>query len=117
MAIPTLRILTRKSFLSFGKYKDYRVQEMLDLRRNLDLISAYFKLTSINYQEDILIELKITKEYRIEKPGKDYDAYYKFLKENGFKKRKNTRDGPDSLKSFKERTSKSTLRDLNRKHR
>ena len=57
--IPTLRTMTRKSKMGFGKYKDKTVQEMLDLRRNLDLISPYYKLTSINYTEDILNELNL----------------------------------------------------------
>jgi hypothetical protein len=84
MAIPTLRVLTRKSRLGFGKYKDYRVQEMLDLRRNRDLISPYYRLTSINYTEDILLELKITEEWRIEKPGSDKEKHAIFLKEHGY---------------------------------
>jgi len=40
--------MTRKSKMGFGKYKEKTVQEMLDLRRTLVLISAYYKLTSIN---------------------------------------------------------------------
>ena len=69
--IPTLRILTRKTKLRFGRWKDYTVQDLLDLRKQKELISPYYKLTPINYTEDILIELKITKDYRIEKPGTD----------------------------------------------
>jgi len=67
--IPTLRILTAKSKLGFGKWKDYTVQELIDLRREIVLVSAYYKLTSINYVEEVLIKLKITEEYRIEKPS------------------------------------------------
>ena len=59
--IPTLRILTRKTKLRFGRWHDYTVQDLLDLRKQKELISPYYKLTPINYTEDILIELKITK--------------------------------------------------------
>jgi adenine C2-methylase RlmN of 23S rRNA A2503 and tRNA A37 len=93
--IPTLRTLTRKSKLGFGKNKDLTVQRLLDLKKNLSLISAYYRLTSINFTEDILTELKITEDYRIEKPSLDIDAYYKFLNENGFEKKVRSREGSD----------------------
>lgn len=104
--IPILRTLTRKSKLNFGKYKEKTVQEMLDLRRFLDLISSYYKLSSINYTEDILDELKITKEYRIEKPSVNKEMYYKFLNENGFEKKYN----------LKKRTKSFSISYLQRKN-
>ena len=66
--IPLLRTMTRKSRLGFGKYKDLTIQHILDMKLNSVLVSAYFKLTSINYTEDILQEIGISKEYRIKKP-------------------------------------------------
>ena len=83
MAIATLRILTRKSKLGFGKYKNYTVQELLDLGREIELINPYFYLTSINFIEDILIELKITEEYRIPKPSSNKPAFKVFMKSIG----------------------------------
>jgi hypothetical protein len=109
--IPTLRILTRKSKLGFGKYGDYTVQELLNLRMYLVLISPYYKLTSINYIEDVLIELKITEKYRIEKPSSNKEAYYIFLNENGFKKRGNMK--ADKLKKQPRLMSKSQLQFIN----
>jgi len=109
---PTFRTMTRKSKMGFGKYKKKTVQEMLDLRRHLDLISAYYKLTSINYQEDILAELKITEEYRIEKPSANKEMYYKFLNENGYKS--NSRgQGADKLRAETKPFSKSELQGMN----
>jgi len=110
--IPTLRTMTRKSKMDFGKYKEKTVQEMLDLIRTLDLISAYYKLTSINYQEDILTELKITKQYRIEKPSANKEMYYKFLNENGYKLRSRGQ-GADQLKKQTKALSKSQLQGMN----
>jgi len=112
--IPTLRTMTRKSKMGFGKYKDKTVQEMLDLRRTLDLISAYYKLTSINYFEDILIELKITEDYRIEKPSANKEMYYKFLNENGYKLKSRVQ-GADKLKKQTKAFSKSQLQAINHK--
>ena len=86
--IPLQRILTRKSKLGFGKHKDYTVQELLDLRKAYVLISPYYKLTSINYIEDVLLELGITEEYRIPKPSSDKDMYFKFRKDKGLIKEK-----------------------------
>jgi len=113
--IPRLRTLTRKSKLGFGKYKDLTVQKILDMNMPLVLISPYFKLTSINFVEDILIELKITNEYRIDKPSKNLDAYYKFLEENGFEKRKRGK-GADKLKKFTKPLTKNQLKAINQGH-
>lgn len=110
--IPTLRTLTRKSKLGFGKDKDLTVQRILDLRKNLSLISAYYKLTSINFTEDILTELKITEEYRIEKPSANKEMYYKFLNENGYKLRSRGQ-GADKLKKETKPFSKSQLQGMN----
>jgi len=110
--IPTLRILTRKSKLRFGKKKELTVQKILDLRQPLILISAYYKLTSINFTEDILIELKITKDYRIEKPSSNKDEYYRFLNENGYEI-KNMGVGSDIMKKRTGAFSKSQLQGFN----
>ena len=110
--IPTLRILTRKSKLGFGKWKDYTVQELLDLSKPLVLISPYYKLTSINYQEDILTELKITEQYRIEKPSANKEMYYKFLNENGYELRSRVQ-GADKLKKQTKAFSPTQLQGMN----
>ena len=114
--IPTLRTMTRKSKLNFGKYKDKTIQQMLDLNRKVELISAYYKLTSINYTEDILNELNIVGGYVIEKPSSDRDMYYKFLNENGYKKRLRTRDGADRMKRESKPWSRSMLQRYNQGH-
>jgi hypothetical protein len=95
--IATLRTMTRKSKLGFGKYKDKTIQEMLDLKRYRDLISPYFGLTSINYQEDILVELRISEEYRIDKPGSNKELHQVFLDDKWYRARPN-RSGADRLK-------------------
>lgn len=115
--IPTLRTLTKKSKLGFGKHKDYTVQQMLDLRLNLQLISAYYKLTSINYNQEILDELKIVGEYVIDKPSSDRDMYYKFLKENGYKMKDRTRLGPNKMKFETRGFTAAQLQRLNHGHR
>ena len=111
--IPTLRTLTRKSKLGFGKWKDHTVQELLDLRKHLVLIAPYYKLTSINYIEDILIELKITEQYRIEKPSANKEMYYKFLNENGYKLKQRGVYGSDILKKSRKQSTKAQLQSNN----
>jgi len=115
--IPTLRILTRKTKLRFGKWKDYTVQELLDLRRQKELISPYYKLTSINYTEDILIELKITKDYRIEKPGTDREMYFKFISENGYYTKHKLKGGADIMKIRSRPLSKAQLKSINQSNK
>lgn len=69
------RILTRKSILGFGysSIRDLSVQMIIDSGQKNYLISSYFGLDKIDFQEDILVELGITQEYRISKPGKNND--------------------------------------------
>lgn len=114
--IPILRTMTRKSKLNFGKYKDKTVQQMLDLKHNVELISAYYKLTSINYTQDILDELNIVDGYIIDKPSSNKEMYYRFLNENGYKKRVRTRDGADRMKKESRMWSRSMLQRFNQGH-
>ena len=110
--IPTLRTMTRKSKLGFGKYKDFTVQKMFDMPKKIDLISAYYKLSSINYTDDILKDLGITKKYQIQKPGIDKDMYYIFLNENRYKKPPRG-TGPDKLKTKTKPFSKKYMQSKN----
>tara|TARA_R110000851_G_scaffold45193_3_gene110888 strand:+ start:428 stop:775 length:348 start_codon:yes stop_codon:yes gene_type:complete len=111
--IATLRILTRKSKLGFGKWKDYTVQELLNLKKYMVLISPYYKLTSINYIEDILVELKITEQYRIKKPSSNKEEYYRFLKENGYKLQETGIYGANVMKAKRKILTKAQLRAKN----
>ena len=72
-----LRKLTRKSRLGFG-YRDIKhitIQDILIMNKHKDLIKIYFGLGKINFTDDILEELGISEDMRIEKPGKieDYE--------------------------------------------
>jgi hypothetical protein len=75
------RILTRKSILGFGTAatRDLSVQMMLDWGRKDFLITAYYNLDKIGFADDILDELGVTPEYRIDKPGKDEVMRNKFF--------------------------------------
>ena len=86
MATTLLRTLTRKSKLNVWNLNG-TVQDLFDRKKQIQLLGAYYKLTTINYTDDILDELGITPEWRIEKPGANEELYYKFLDENGYKKR------------------------------
>ena len=72
-----LRKLTRKSRLGFGyrDIKDITIQDIMIMNKHKELIKIYFGLGKINFTDDILDELGISEDMRIEKPGKiaDYD--------------------------------------------
>ena len=76
--IARLRTLTRKSKLKFGKHSELTVQRMLELHRHRELIKYYFTKSPINFTDDILDELKLTKGYRIDKPSINWNMYNKF---------------------------------------
>lgn len=66
-----LRTLARKSVLDFGKYKDRSVQQVIDLKNVRILRWYYYNCSMISFLPDILDEIGITEEWRINKPGKD----------------------------------------------
>ena len=72
-----LRKLTRKSRLGFGyrDIKDITIQDIMIMNKHKELIKIYFGLGKINFTDDILDELGISEDMRIQKPGKisDYD--------------------------------------------
>lgn len=113
--IPTLRTLTKRSKLGFGKYKNETVQKLIDTKLELNLISAYYKLTSINYTPEILDELNITEKYRIQKPGSDREMYYKYLEASKYKMRKRG-VGAEHLKKMTKAPSKTQLQRKNQGH-
>ena len=100
--IPLKRVLTYKSKLGFGKWKDYTVQELIYLN----------KKDVLTYIEEILIELGITNEFRIEKPSINKDMHFKFISETtGFKVR-----SKEKMKPYRTKTlSKGILQYLNHK--
>jgi hypothetical protein len=75
------RILTRKSIMGFGSSstRDLSVQMLLDTGQHNLLTCAYFNLDKIGFTDDILDELGITQEYRIDKPGKSEEKRKKFF--------------------------------------
>lgn len=110
MASTLLRTLTRKSKLDVWNLSG-TVQDLLDRKKQMQLIAAYYKLTTINYTDDILDELRITSEWKIEKPGSDKELYYKFLNENGYNKRR--RGGANELVKMNLGVKKSILQAKN----
>lgn len=81
--IVTLRTLTRKSIIGFGKYTDLRVGDLIDTNRKAELVNIYFNLERISYCTDVLDELNIPESLRIEKPGKCHENisyYWDFVK-------------------------------------
>ena len=70
-----LRKLTRKSRLGFGyrDIKDIPIQDIMIMNKHKELIKIYFGLGKINFTDDILDELGISEDMRIQKPGKISD--------------------------------------------
>jgi len=115
--IATLRTLTRKSKvgIGYGRVKDMTVQEFFDFNKESYLVSCYFNYTSINFTEDILIDLKITEEYRILKPSMSEDVYNLFLENNASESR-DYGMGADKLRIKSKPIKKSKLQSRNHNH-
>lgn len=71
-----LRILTKKSKLGFGyqDIKELRIQDLLIANKHKELIRIYFGLDKISFVDEILEEIGITGDMKIEKPGKIVDT-------------------------------------------
>lgn len=70
-----LRTMTRQSIIGFGDYRYHKVQDLLNTRKHKELLQHYYFLEKINFTEDVLTELMITPERRINKPGKIKGQY------------------------------------------
>ena len=111
-----LRKLTKKSTLNFGKFKDYTVEHLFGMKKQIELTSIYFKLSTITFTDDILDELGITEEYRISKPSKNVELYQEFMMMKYGKKQKPNKD----LQRMSKETlpfKKGFLQSLNQGHR
>lgn len=75
-----LRTMARKSKFDGGRHEGLSVQDLLNTERYIQLAFTYYNYTRISYQDDILEELNITKELRIEKPGKDMEMFKEWKK-------------------------------------
>ena len=65
--------MARKSVFTFGKYENRTVQQCIDLKNLRALRWYYYNCSMISFLPDILDEIGITEEWRIEKPGKNPD--------------------------------------------
>lgn len=66
-----LRTMARKSVFTIGKWEGYSVQQVLDLKGYNTLRWYYYNCSMISFLPDILDEIGITEEWRIEKPSTD----------------------------------------------
>ncbi len=66
-----LRTLALKSVMGFGKYRELPVWKILDMGKTRYLRHIYYQCSNISFNEEILLKLKITNEWRITKPGTD----------------------------------------------
>ena len=99
-----LRILAKKSTFNFGKYKDCTVEQFIGMKKQIDLISMYFKLSTISFNEEILLELGITDDYRIKKPGTNVEKHNEFILKFYGKKKPPRKDLQRMIKQTKNLT-------------
>jgi len=73
------RKMTRKSVIGFGKAFDRTVEDLIRIGKKRELCDIYFKCSHITFFDDILDEIGITEEWRIQKPGTNRERYVEFL--------------------------------------
>lgn len=70
----SLRILTDKSILGFGKYSNLKLRNIIDCDSNY-LLWIYFNVSRISFHKSVIKELGIKKEHFIEKPGMNIKCF------------------------------------------
>jgi hypothetical protein len=78
--VTLLRKLTEKSILKFGQYSDARIYNLLELKKYSYLRWVYFSCSNITFFENILLEIGITEEFFIQKPGVNLEFHEKLNK-------------------------------------
>jgi hypothetical protein len=128
MDVPLLRTLTLKSRIGFGQFRDLTVSEIIDLAMLPYLRWLYFNMEGLTFTNEILINIKIDQDFRIEKPGRKPELHEKLMAILGdkmvweskrhMKKRMDARNNRKSIaidKFEKRFQKKSLLCSLNRK--
>jgi hypothetical protein len=77
MDVPILRTLTLKSKLTFGKYDNLTIQEIINLGHTSYLRWVYFNINGITFIDEILEMIHISCEFKIDKPGTNPESYEK----------------------------------------
>lgn len=81
MDVLLLRTLTFKSRMKFGQYKDLTVHDVLyGMFKPNALIQCYYNLSMVNFTDEVLTAIGVTKEWRIKKPGRDHQKKVEFFK-------------------------------------
>jgi len=75
-----LRKLSRKSVIDFGMNEGLRIQDLLNLRKYRQLRYIYYAYSKLSFLDDILEEIGITEDFKINKPGKDLEMNKKINK-------------------------------------
>jgi hypothetical protein len=76
----TMRTLTLKSKMGFGKYSDYKVNDVLSVYKKPQYLRwIYYNMSHISFMPEILKEIDVINE--INKPGKSPDLFVEDVKE------------------------------------
>ena len=70
-----LRTMARKSVFYEGKFEGYSVQQLIDLKEYCYLRWCYFNCSMVSFLTDILEEIGVSEEFRIDKPGTDLSKF------------------------------------------
>lgn len=81
MSTLLLRKLALKSLMKFGNFKELTVQELLIMNKHYELIKIYYRMSMIDFNDEIKDILKLTGERVIPKPGKRPELYKTFVGE------------------------------------
>lgn len=114
--IPLLRTLTLKSCFTQGKHQNVTIGRLIEIGQKKYISGCYFFIQNITYVEEILTQLGITDEYRIEKPGIDKAMAAVFFKENMPTINKKWKKAKKTRSSLAQTMTKGSMQRINHGH-
>jgi hypothetical protein len=106
-----LRKMTAKSTLEEGRYAFMKVGDLMkEVEHITYLVNIYFRYDNLSFTDEVLDQLGVTEEYRIEKPGSNrvrfYDWKMQFL-DTDEKRLRHYNDKQRDLKQYRKSMSKA----------
>jgi hypothetical protein len=112
--VTLLRKLTEKSILKFGQYADVPIWNLLELKKYSYLRWVYFNSSNITFFENILLEIGITEEYFIEKPGVNPEFHEKLTEIKRENTSWKTQKHLDKVSKYRIKNKNNQIKNLDR---
>ncbi len=100
--------------MKFGQYADVPIWNLLELKKYSYLRWVYFNSSNITFFENILLEIGITEEYFIEKPGVNPEFHEKLTEIKRENTSWKTQKHLDKVSKYRIKNKNNQIKNLDR---